>query len=171
MGLSTSWHRCEIKANERGNRPKGAEEGKALLNTLQAQPELLKGRGGTNLTEMTPLPQGAQSSRGDKEIGWLAGGGGTGSNQKYNGRKEGNWRKQLHPLTASKRAFLCPWGLQGNNRRAGSPRRRQLRMETGSACWHRVPAGGKTGSPGYSRQRVGAFFLFSEELEKTEPAP
>lgn len=40
----------------------------------------------------------------------------------------------------------------------------------GCPHWHQLPAGGKTGCSGCRRERPGAFFLFSEELEKTEPS-
>lgn len=171
MGLSTCWRQWEIKANTRGNRPKREEEGRAPLHTLQTEAGLLRGRCGNNPDGNAP--QGAQGRKGDKERGWWGrkgGGSGRGSNRKYKGRKEGNWRKQLHPLMASKRAFLCPWAFRGSTggqgARGGDSCLRVLATRAGISC----QLEGKQALVAPEAEGW-CFFLFSEELEKTEPGP
>lgn len=164
------------QSNTGGNRPRREKERKASLNTLHIQTGLLRGICGNNPDRNTTPPQGAQERKGDKDtergLGtgwWEGGGGGRGSNRKYKGRKEGNWRKQLHPLTASKRALLCPWAFR-------EPRGQGA--HGGDSCtqswlhaWHWLPAGGEAGSPGSRRQRAGTFCFSLKSWRKQSPAP
>lgn len=63
------------------------------------------------------------------------GGGGRGSNRKYKGRKEGGQLEEATPPSYSfKEGLSLSLGLQGHNRRAGGPRRRQL--HAGPGCMH-----------------------------------
>ena len=83
------------------------------------------------------------------------------------GRKEGNWRKQLHPLTASKRAFLCPWAFRDTTGGQGAQGGDSC-MQVLAACTAPAASWRGNGLTWLQKAEGWYFFLFSEELEKTE---
>lgn len=103
-------HQLEIKANRRGRRREKP------LNTLVTQPGFLR-------------------RKDDKEMDWVGVGVGRGNIRKYKGKKEGNCRKQLHPLEASKKATLCLRAFrETTGGRGGDSCTQVLAVLTGTSC-------------------------------------
>ena len=84
-------------------------------------------------------------------------------------RKEGGQLEEATPPSYSfKEGPSLSLGLQGNNKRAGGPWRRQLHADLAARM---APAASWRGNGLSWLQKAEGwyFFLFSEELEKTEP--
>lgn len=155
------------QSNTGGNRPRREKKGKPFLNTLQIQPGLLRGICGNN------PPRGAQGRKGDKDIGW---GLGTGwwegveaeeeatENTKEGRRAIGGSNSTLLQLQRGPLSVPGPSGEQEGR----GPRRRQLHAVLAARM---APAASwRENGPSWLQKAEGwCFFLFSEDLEKTEP--
>lgn len=100
------------------------------------------------------------------------GGGGRGSNRKYKGRKEGGQLEEATPPSYSfKEGLSLSLGLQGHNRRAGGPRRRQL--HAGPGCMHGTGCQleGKRARLATEGRALGTFFFSLQSWRKQSRKP